>query len=92
MMVASPLVFYLFYRNRLASWHSFPDIIHIKVNNALKLAILHLIELIIFRIYLYLKPLIFIFCFMVPGNGLANWHGLSYTRHIKVNMYDSQLL
>ena len=79
MMVASPPVFYFFYRNRLANWHSFPDITYIEVNNALKLAILHLIELIFFRIYLYLKPHIFIFCFMVLSNVLANWHGLSYT-------------
>ena len=70
-MVASPPVFYLFYGNRLASWHSFLDITHIIVNNALKLAILHLIELIFFKIYLYLKPHIFTFCFMVPANGLA---------------------
>ena len=88
-MAACPPVFYLFYINRLASWHSFPDITHIKVDNALKLAILHLIELIFSRIYLYLTPHVFTFCFMVPGNGLANWHGLSYTRHIKVNMADS---
>ena len=87
-MVASLPVFYLFYRNRLASWYSFPDITHIKVNNALKLVILHLIELIFVMIYLYLKPHIFAFCFMVPSNALANWHGLSYTRHIKVNMTD----
>ena len=89
-MVASPPVFHLFYRNRLASWHSFPDITHIKVNDAIKLAILHLIELIFFRIYLYMKPHIFTFYFMVPGNDLANWHGLSYTRHIKVSMADSR--
>ena len=79
-------------KNRLASWHSFPDITRIKVNNALSLVILQLIELIFFRIYLYSKPHILTFCFMVPGNGLANWHGLSYTRHIQVNMADSRPL
>ena len=91
-MVASPPVFYLFYRNRHASWHSFPDITYIKVNNAPKLAIFHLIEVIFFGIYLYLKPHIFTFCFMVSGNGLANWHGFSHTRHIKGNMADSRPL
>ena len=64
-----------------------PDLFHF-----LRLAILQLIELIFFRIYLYIKPHIFTFCFMVPGNGLANWHGLSYTRHIQVIMADSRPL
>ena len=80
MMVASPPFLYLFYRNRLASWHSFPESTHIKVNNALKLAIFYLIELTFFRTYLKLKLHIWFY-----SNGLDIWQGLSYIRYIKAN-------
>ena len=62
----------LFYSNGLAIWHSFPDIIHIKVNNGRKSPFLHLIELIFFRAYPTLKPHI-----LLHSNGQAIWHGLS---------------
>ena len=59
---------------------SFPDIIHIKVNNGLKLANLNLIELKFFRAYPYLKQHILFFI-----NNLAIWLGLSDITIIKVN-------
>ena len=46
----------LLYGYHLATWYSFPDITHIKVNNGLQLAILNLIELTFFMEYPYLKP------------------------------------
>ena len=54
--------------NGLASWHGFPDITHIKVNNGHKSesAILNFIELKFFRAYPSLKTLILFY-----SNGLA---------------------
>ena len=53
-------------------WNDFTDIMHIKVNNGSKLAILNLIQLKLFKPYPSLKLHILFY-----GNGIANWHGLS---------------
>ena len=46
----------LFYGNGLGIWHCFPDIMHIKVNNGGKSAILNFYLDEIFPPYPYLKP------------------------------------
>ena len=56
--------------NSLAIWPSFTDIMHIKVNNGRKSAIIELIELTFFTEYPSLKPHILFY-----SNGLAIRHG-----------------
>ena len=70
----------LFYIVKLAIWHDFPDITHIKVSNGRKSAILNFIVLIFFMKYPSLNPHI-----LFNSNGLAIWHGLPDITHIKVN-------
>ena len=65
--------------NGLAIWHGFPVSTHIEIKSCCRSAILNLIKLNFFMVYLYLKLHI-----LFNSNGLAIWYGFPVITHIEV--------